>query len=49
MPGWWMFPFKQVIDLLQKVKTNGKIGKATIVELHVKLTLCHQARLNAQC
>lgn len=27
MPGWWMFPFERVIGLLQKVKTNGKIGK----------------------
>ena len=38
MPGWWMFPFERVIGLLQKVKTNGKIGKAAIVvpcpELH---------------
>ncbi|EPS92627.1 hypothetical protein FOMPIDRAFT_1088453, partial [Fomitopsis schrenkii] len=28
MPGWWMFPFERVIGLLQKVKTNGKIGKS---------------------
>lgn len=49
MPGWWMFPFERVIGLLQKVKTNGKIGETTIVELHAKLTLRRQARSNARC
>lgn len=38
MPGWWMFPFERVIGLLQKVKTNGKIGKAVIVGLRAELT-----------
>lgn len=39
MPGWWMFPFKWVIGLLQKVKTNRKIGKAVIVGLRAEMTL----------
>lgn len=30
MPGWWMFPFEWVIGLLQKIKTNGKIGKTAV-------------------
>jgi hypothetical protein len=27
MHGWWAFPFERVIGILQKVKTNDKIGK----------------------
>ena len=27
MHGWWMFPFERLIGILQKVKTNFKIGE----------------------
>lgn len=26
-PGWWMYPFERIIGILQKIKTNNKIGK----------------------
>ena len=38
MPGWWMFPFERVIGLLQKVQTNGKIGKKAAISWKRELT-----------
>ncbi len=26
-PGWWMYPFERIIGILQKIKTNNKMGK----------------------
>lgn len=34
--GWWMFPFERVIGLLQKINTNGKMGKIS--------TYCYSCR-----
>ncbi|KIJ91536.1 hypothetical protein K443DRAFT_114901 [Laccaria amethystina LaAM-08-1] len=42
MHGWWMFPFEHLIGILQKVKTNFKIGQ---LESTIMNTFCAASEL----
>ena len=54
MHGWWMFPFERLIGILQKVKTNFKMGEAihfvrNSIELTVPLGQLEKTIMNTFC
>lgn len=47
MPGWWMFPFERIIGILQKIKTNYKLGKfIAVIRMPPSLISTHRRNGN---